>query len=217
MVAYARRSDVYKYGLPRGLLANPGRICASVLAATDEFELDGHGLETDDPFIARAEQGGSLPSPLVAGTTYYAVRVNEQYFKAAAAPSGSVIDLTTDGALVVIATPLPFDDVLEFYSRFADQFFPANALPLNKSGQPVPVTVVALVAELTANKLLQLAGQESKNMAELEIGARAQLERFAKGLPIRDANASVSSAVAYSETAPSVGARNWTPEGGTLP
>jgi hypothetical protein len=212
MTAYATRADVYKYGLPRGMLANPGRLCASVLAATNAFELDGHGLETDDPFLARVEAGGTLPAPLVAGTTYYAIRVNEQFFKAAAAPAGAVIDLTTDGVVVVIASPLPFDEVLEFYSRFVDPFIPAHAVPL---ASPYPVTVTAIVAELTAKKLLLIAGQSSQSMSEAELSAKAQLERWATGIPLRDARATASTNLAYSGVASSE-IRDWGP-GGTLP
>jgi hypothetical protein len=156
MTAYASRADVYKYGLPRGMLANPGRLCASALASTDCFELDGHGFETDDEILFRPEAGGVLPPPIVAGTSYRAIRVNEQFFKAAATVGGSAIDLTLNGSAVVVATPLPFDDVLEFYSRFVDAFLPAHLVPLVA---PYPVTVTALVAELTAKKLLLLEGR----------------------------------------------------------
>ena len=219
MTAYATRADVYKYGLPRGMLANPGRLCASALATSDAFELDGHGLETADPFIPRAEAGGVLPVPYVAGTTYYAIRVNEQFFKGAAsaiaATAGTAIDMTADGSAVVIATALPFDDVLEFYSRFVDAFLPAHVVPLKS---PYPVTVTALVAELTAKKLLLIAGQSSASMTEAELAAKAQLERWAKGIPLRDSRATAPANLAYSESVPTpTGPRNWTPSGGTLP
>ena len=210
---YATRSDLYRYGLPRGTLANPGRLCASALPATNSFELDGHGLETDDALIFRAESGGSLPAPIVAGTTYYAIRVNEQMFKVAAAPAGAAIHLTSEGVSVVVATPLPIADVLEFYSRFVDGFLPAHLVPLKA---PYPVTVTALVAELSAKKLLLMAGQSSASMTEAELAAKAQLERWAKGLPLRDARATSSANVAIAEAAPPA-ARNWSPPRGTLP
>jgi len=215
MVAYATRADVYKYGLPRGMLANPGRLCASALASTDAFELDGHGFETDDPIIFRAEAGGLLPSPLVAGTTYYAIRVNDQFFKAASVAAGSAVDLLNDGEAVVVATPLPFDDVLEFYSRFVDPFLPAHAVPLE---DPFPVTVTAIVAELTAKKLLLIAGQKSEGMAETELAAKAQLERWAKAIPLRDERATAPTNLAVAESAYTGDpARNWGPSGGFLP
>ncbi len=214
MTAYATRADLYKYGLPRGMLANPGRLLGSVLASTEAFELDGHGFETDDAILFRAESGGNVPAPLVAGTTYYAIRVNDQFFKVATAPAGSAINLTTDGVSVVVTTELPIDEVLEFYSRFADAFLPAHLVPLTA---PYPITVTALVAELAAKKLLLMAGQSSASMTEAELAAKAQLERWAKGIPLRDARATSSANLAYGESAPAVGPRNWTPVGGRLP
>ncbi len=214
MTAYATRANLYQFGLPRGMLANPGRLSGSVLATTDGFELDGHGFETDDALLFRAESGGTLPAPLVAGTTYYAIRVNDEVFKVAAAPAGAAINLTTDGVSVVVTTALPVDEVLEFYSRFADAFLPAHLVPLTP---PYPITVTALVAELAAKKLLLMAGQSSASMAEAELGAKAQLERWAKGIPLRDARATSSANLAYGESAPPVGPRNWTPAGGCIP
>jgi hypothetical protein len=195
------------------MLANPGRLCASALASTDRFELDGHGFETDDPIIFRAEAGGTLPPPIVAGTTYYAIRYNEQFFGAAASAAGSAIDLTLDGSAVVVATLLPFDEVLEFYSRFVDPFLPAHLVPLES---PFPVTVTAIVAELTAKKLLILAGQKSESMTETELAAKAQLERWAKAIPLRDARATGPSNLAIAESISGTPARNWDADG-TLP
>jgi len=214
MASYATRADLYKYGLPRGMLANPGRLCASALAATDAFELDGHGFETDDALLFRAEAGGVLPVPIVAGVTYRAIRVNEQIFQAASVPAGAVIDLMTDGVSVVVASPLPIDEVLEFYSRFVDPFVPAHFVPFEA---PYPVTVTAIVAELSAKKLLIIAGQKSESMTETELAAKAQLERWAKGIPLRDARATGPANVAYSEAVAPTGPRNWAPPGGTIP
>ncbi len=191
---YATRADLHKYGLPRGLLGNPGRLCASVLAATDTFEIDG-SFETDDALLFRAEAGGVLPAPIVAGVTYYAIRLSDSTFKASATISGSAIDLTTDGESVVVSAALPFDEVLEFYSRFVDGCIP-HAVPL---AAPYPVIVVAIVAELSAKKLLMFAGQSSQSMTEFELAAKAQLERWYAGAPIRDARASAPTNLAVAE------------------
>jgi hypothetical protein len=212
MTAYATRADVYKYGLPRGMLANPGRLCASALAATDRFELDGHGFATDDEVIFRAEAGGELPSPIVAGTTYYAIRYNEQFFGAALTPAGAAIDLIRNGSAVVVATPLPFDDVLEACSRYVDEFMPANAVPFPL---PCPRAVTDIVAELAAARLMTGNGQRSEALDRAEIAAKARLERFAKGIPVRDALASGSTNVAVSESV-SNDPRDWG-SGGLLP
>lgn len=210
--AYATRADLYRYGLPRGLLANPGRLCASANVTSNVLTLDGHGFETDMPLLFRAEAGGSLPAPLVAGTTYYAKRVTDSTFQVAAAAAGSAIDLTTAGASIVVSTALPIDEVLEFYSRFVDGFLPAHKVPLET---PFPITVTALVAELSAKKLLVIARQSSASMKELELAAKAQLERWAKGIPLRDEDATESTNLAITESS-SADPRGWG-TGGTLP
>jgi len=184
VTAYAARSDVYKYGLPRGALGNPGRLAASSLAATSTIELIEHGFAAGDPITFRATDGGTLSAPLVAGTIYYALPATDSTFQVSATPLGSPITLTTDGANVVVTADLPFDDVLEFYSRFVDGFLPAHVVPLPT---PYPITVVAIVAELTAKKIQILSGMRSGSMDEAEIAAGAQLKRWAAGLPVRDA------------------------------
>lgn len=211
---YATRADLYRYGLPRGKLANPGRLCASVSALTDLFELDGHGLETDLPILFRAEAGGQLPDPIVEGVTYRAIRVSDSTFKAADVPGGPPIDLTTDGVSVLVATELPIDETLERYSRHVDGFLPAHCVPLQP---PYPVNVVAIVAELAAKKLTLIHRQSSEQMDQMEIAANAQLTRWAKGLPLRDrdataaANLAISAAVHIGDPKGSAG------NGGTIP
>lgn len=214
---YAVRKDVYRYGLARGTLGAAGRQVESCLAATNTLTLDGHGFETDDQIVLRAIEGGTLSDPLVAGTTYYAIRVNDSTFQLAATAGGSAIDLTTDGDGMNVAIALPFDEVLEFYSRFVDGVLPAHMVPLKA---PYPITVVAHVATLAAKRLQILAGHSSASMTELELSAKAQLERWAAGVPVRDARITVAPAnVALTDTLATSGdARGWTPCGsGTLP
>lgn len=212
MTAYATRADLYSYGLPRGLLANPARLCASVIASTDRFELDGHGFETNDPVSFRAETGGTLPAPLVAGTTYYAIRVSDSIFKVAAAALGGAIDLTTDGASVVVLAELPFDAILESSSRWADDFIPAHAVPMTA---PYPARLVDIVAELAAGRLMLLAHQSSKSVKDLFLEAKAQMERWSTGTLLRDAKASESANLS-AVTVPTSDPRGWG-TGGTLP
>lgn len=198
MTAYAARSDVYKYGLPRGALGNPGRIVESSLAATSTIELAEHGFALNDAVTFRVTQGGVLSAPLAPGAVYYAIPVTDSTFQVAATSDGSAITLTTNGVSMIVSADLPFDEVLEFFSRFADGFLPAHVVPLPA---PYPVTVVAIVAELAAKKLQILSGLTSDSMRETELAAKAQLERWAATLPVRDAqgaqpaNLSVRSAV----------------------
>jgi hypothetical protein len=182
VTAYATRRDLYRYGLPRGGLTMPGRIVDQASAGSDIITLDGHGFETDDAVLVRAVDGGSVASPLAEGVTYYVIRVTDATFKLAATAGGSAIDLTSAGESMLVAAALAVDEVLEFYSRFVDAFLPSHAVPLLA---PYDITVVALVAELAAKKLLMLSGQTSIALDAAEIAAKAQLERWAKGIPLR--------------------------------
>jgi hypothetical protein len=182
---YATRGDLYRYGLPRGNLGAPARECGSVDVASNAIELDGHGFEDGDAVVFRsADDANSLPSPLVAGTTYYAKRVNYTRFSVTEKRGLPVINITTAGGVFFVATELPFEEQLELYSRWVDDFLPAHAAPLTC---PYPPQVVATVAELAAKKLMQLAGHKSESVDEAELAAKAKLERWAKGLTVRNA------------------------------
>jgi hypothetical protein len=178
VTAYATKQDVFRYGVPRGSLASDGRLVATSVAATDTLELEGHGFATDDAVLVRAMEGGTLSAPLVAATTYYVIYVSDSTFKLSATAGGAAIDLTTTGVGMHVTIALPFTEVLEFYSRFVDAFLPAHLVPLTA---PYPTTVVALVAELAGKRLQLIAGVSSTAMTEVEIAAKAQLERWAKG------------------------------------
>ena len=215
MTAYATARDLYTFGLRRGVLVNEGRECASVSASTDLLELAGHQFETDDPVRVRAVAGGTLAAPLDSTTVYYVIRISDSTFKLASSAGGSAINLTSNGTTMVVTAELPIDDMLEAYSRFVDDFIP-HLIPLES---PYPVTVVRVVCELAAAKLLSLTGQSSVSMTEAEVGAKAQLERWLKGLPVRDVAATASSNLAITSTLTSAAdPRGWAPSGGgTLP
>lgn len=191
--AYATRRDVYTYGLPRGLMANGARVCASALASTGLFVLDLHGFEDGDAVTFGALEAGALPAPIVAGTTYYVLRESDNAFRVAAAAGDPPVTLTSDGVGVRVAMDLPFDEILEFYSRFVDSFLIGHQVPLT---EPIPVTIKGLVAELTAQRLLRISNQKSESMDQVELAAKAQLERFAKGVVTRDPVATPSANLA---------------------
>lgn len=187
---YCSRADLYKFGLPRGVLGTKGDIVEASIASTDTLTFDGHGFETDTPVMLRAAEGGTLSAPLVASTIYYAIRVSDATFKVAATAGGAVINLTTDGTSMIVSTPLDFDDVIEAYSRWVDGFVP-HIVPFVAGS--IPIMVKMVVAELSAKKLLALAGHSSELVDAAVVTATAQLERWAKGVPVRDALATASS------------------------
>lgn len=189
MTAYASARDLYTYGLRRGVLVNEGRLVASSAASSNILELDGHLFETDDAVRVRAVDGGTLSVPLAADTVYYVIRLSDSTFKLATTEGGAPIDLTTDGESMIVTADLPIDDLLEAYSRFADDFIPAHAVPM---AAPYDLTLVRIVCELTAAKLLSLAGQSSVSMKDAEIAAKAQLERWATGVTLRSVAAAAT-------------------------
>jgi len=214
---YCTREDVYRYGLPRGLLANPGRLVAAVYPSSDTLELDGHGFgdatSGRTAVLLRAEAGGSLPTGLSAGTTYYAEALTDATFQLyAASTGGTAIALSDAGSLVVVSAALPIDDVAERYSRWVDDMLPAHAVPLTA---PYPIGIVAVVAELTATRLLLIAQQSSASMTEVEVGAKAQVERWARGLVVRDARATSPASLAVSGS--STTTTRWDTTGGVIP
>ncbi len=81
---------------------------------------------------------------------------------------------------------------------------------------PYPVTVVAIVAELAAKKLQQISGVTSVSVNEAEVAAKAQLQRWAKGIPLRDAAATAPTNLAVRATLGTVSdPRGW--GSGSLP
>lgn len=188
MAVYATRSDLDDFGgLPDGALASEGRLVASSLAATDALELAAHGFETGEPLTLRAYEGGTLSAPLVEGETYYAIRLTDARFKVATseanALAGVAVNLTTNGASMVASKPLPVERYLELYSRWVDDFLPAHLVPLTA---PYPIVVTRIVALLAGKALLNRDGKASEIVNETELAAKAQLERWAKGIPLRD-------------------------------
>lgn len=212
MTAYATRADLYTFGLRRGVVSNEGRVVASSLASTNVLTLDGHLFETGDRVQVRAATGGTLSAPLVADTVYFVIRITDSTFSLAATDGGAAIDLTTNGDAMIVTPELPIDELLEAYSRFVDDFVP-HLVPMTA---PYPVTVVRIVCELAAAKLLSLTGQSSASMTEAELAAKAQLERWIKGQPVRDERATASSNLAVTASlASGTDSRGW--GSGTLP
>ncbi len=212
---YTTRASVLRR-LPMGGIPSPSSLVASSAAGTDAITLDGHGFETDDALTVRAVEGGTLSAPLVAGTTYYAIRLTDSTFKLAATAGGAAIDITTAGVSMVVSRPLDFDYWIGFYSRWADTSLPGHLVPLTA---PVPSIVEGMVADLVAKRMFNVGGQASETLKEMEIASAAQLARFATGMPIREASATASANLAVTSTLGSTAdPRGWAPNGsGVLP
>lgn len=187
---------------------------ASSLASTDVLTYDGHGLETDREVTVRAGDAGTLPAPLVEGTVYYAIRVTNSTFKLAATAGGAAINLTSNGTSVVVIREPRYDDVIEFYSRWADGMLPAHAVPLTAPIHPV---VRGVVADLAAKKLMNASAVESAVLTAAEVAGKAILERLKIGIPLRGAPATAPTNLAIVSTASSTDGdpRGWGSE--TIP
>lgn len=177
---YAEITDALPFLPPTGL-PNPARV-ATGSASGNYLESEGHGLSTDTEVTLRAEVGGSVPAPLVEGTTYYAIPISGARFKLAATPGGVPIDLTTDGANFVFASPLPWGAWLDWGARQVDSFMPVHMIPLVA---PYPPIVVTANGELAA-----MRGMVATSGADIDLGARidavgARIARWAKGIPVR--------------------------------
>lgn len=79
MAVYCARAEMLAF-LPSGGLPNPARV-ATGSATGDYLESDGHGLADGAEVIVRAEAGGSVPTGLTEGTTYYAIVLSASRFK----------------------------------------------------------------------------------------------------------------------------------------
>lgn len=180
---YCERSDVTRR-LPLGAIASSSGIAAETSTGADTITYDGHGLETGDAVTVRAIANGSLPAPLVDGATYFALRVSNALFQLSTTPGGAAIDLTTVAVSMTVAREPAFEELIEFYSRWADTCLPAHLVPLEL---PIHPLVKGLVAELAAKRIMNIGGQESAVMTAAEVAAKAQLDRFAAGLPLRGA------------------------------
>jgi hypothetical protein len=207
-VGYCNPADLISYGLPRGALSNPGRMAASASASTNTIALDQHGFALNDQVTVRAEGGGSLPAPLVAGVTYYAIPVNESAFSVAATSGGAAIDFTAAGARIVVVAPVPVQAAIDFGAELINDVIP-HLLPLVA---PYPPIVVMTNAELAIGKLMTVTGSGSKSLGEMVDVARKRLERWSAGAQVRGANAQPSANLASTVAATTAAAsdcRGW--------
>jgi len=194
--AYCTSTDAYRF-VPPGLLANPGRLVASASSTTEILTLDGHGWVTGQEIIFRAESGGSLPSPLVAGTSYYAIVLTADTLRVATtlagALVGSYVNLTTTGSSIVVVAPLPWDAWIAECSAMIDQTLPAHIVPLTGT---IPEPIKSYAACLLAMRALAHVGAATQAVqGQLEFWQR-QADKWARGVPLRGANVPTSANLA---------------------
>lgn len=214
---YAARSDLFAFGLPRGAIPNPGRLLSAVSVSANTLVLGGHDFAADDAFSLRVEAGGTMPVPLVAGTTYYAEPAGDDAFKARATAGGAAIDLTAagDAERVVVISSLPVERWIAWASRLIDEMVPSHLVPFGPTLEDVPEIVRMTCAELAAGKGLGFGGASSKTLTGMVKDARTLLAQWAKGVPVRgDRDKTSATNTAVSATVPYRDPRGWSRFGG---
>jgi hypothetical protein len=114
---------------------NPFSIAATANTGTDLITATNHGLAANDAVVL---SGGTAPSPLVLGTTYYARDIAGNDFKLSATPGGAAIDLTTAGSGFSVQLPRNFAEV-----GFSNSATVANNLNMRALFAGGAVTVLA--------------------------------------------------------------------------
>lgn len=212
--AYCTATDIYSR-IPRGSIPNEGRLVDTVDSGTEILTLDQHGFSAGTALVLRAEGGGSLPSPLVAGTTYYAIPVTENTFQVSATNLGAAINLTTAGSRIVVTAARPLDPFIEAGAAEIDESLPAHAVPLDA---PYPASVVNANAWLAIENALAAAGQDVGAYKTMIDNARERLRTWVKGIPLRGAVEPPRTGLAVTATSLGGDPRGWLPGGvDTLP
>jgi hypothetical protein len=100
-----------------GLLVS-GEVLFTADASTDIITAPGHAIVDADPVVFTTIAGATLPTGVVAGTTYYARDIVASVsFKVAATAGGAAINLTANGGGVVgkdLSKAIAADDTASF-------------------------------------------------------------------------------------------------------
>lgn len=216
MVDLCEPRDLWDHGLPRGAVANPGRAVSLVDPLTDTLTLGEHCFSDGDSVRLRPANGGSMPGGLTAGATYYVKVTDDAHFQLAAVADGAAINILTAGQSVLVVAPINYAAACAWASQIVCDMVPAHAVPFL---DPVPAILRMTAAELAARKIMQVTGSgESVALTALADAAFKRVERWATGVPIRDADATVASNLAasavLSPTAPLTDRRGWGQYGG---
>lgn len=216
MTVYCQQADVYRFAPPAALQL-PARLVSAVVTSTDLITLAGHGLADDDPIAFRAEGGGSLPTPLAAGTTYYAKVVSPDTFQVAATAGGAAIDLTTSGSSVVAVLQMPWDRWIAESSALVEQTVTAHKVPLLNSDDSIPEAIRVYTAALLAVRALAFCGAATAAVqGQLEFYAK-QADKWARGVPLRGEQRPAAAGGAISRSGALVDPRGWEGGDGRLP
>jgi len=206
-MAYSTVSDLYDFGVPRGATPNPGRNLDSLVSSV--ATLDVHGFTTGDPISFRAI--GTMPSGLVAGTTYYAEAVTESTFKVRATPTGSALSIGVAADPIVVIAPLNTDAAITWADAMVDDMLTDQTVPLS----PVPQIIRITSAELAAFRLVGSRSAQSRSLTDIMDRAQKRLDRWLAGRPVTGTADDTRDNLAVADTTPTTGASDgWARWGG---
>lgn len=193
-IVYPEHSDLRKHGLPPGVLAQQALPVAGVDTSADSLEVADHGCEAGAPVVLSVDPGSTLPSPLAAGTVYYAKPVvgRPDRLQLSATVGGAAVNLTTAGAgtfsVLCDISEARSLEARRFASRQVDSYMPSEAVPFSA---PYPAQAIAYAAQLAARKLLRQLGRKDAGVWEAADAVLADLSNFRRhGLSIRAAASS---------------------------
>jgi hypothetical protein len=111
--AYSLTTSTYAALRPSGFQFTGGSD-SDISQANDTFYEATHGITTGLAVLVSTPGSGTLPSPLIGGTTYYGIKVDANYYKLATttttAVAGAAVDISSPiGSTTVTVTPLSLD------------------------------------------------------------------------------------------------------------
>lgn len=207
MATYATRAQFYALGLPAAACTPESRSLSSVIAASDAFELLGHGFSEGDlvRFVALGE-GAALPAGLSAAELYEIDPTSSDLFKVKLAGVPVAIADAGEGVIAVVEDiASKIDEALEAASSYLDAHAKAYKPPFKT---PYPKWATRTVCKLAALDVALVLRRSNPSYSLDDIKAEAEkaeafLARLDAGKPTADDPAD------QSPGKPEAGARGW--------
>lgn len=214
MSAYCTQSNAYDW-IPPGTGQDVALLVSRVNTTTETLTVNGHGLADDDPVQFRAEAGGTLPTGIVEGTTYYAIVITDSTFQIATAAGGSAVNLGGTATNLLMIAPHPWTRWIEEESATLDCSLPEHVVPLTET----PAIVRKYVGAMVAKRACIRSGKSSAALdGELRDFIRPELALWRKGIPILGATVPEAAGLAtYGGSTTETDPRGWTSTDGGLP
>jgi Protein of unknown function (DUF1320) len=195
-VSYASIADFFRLGLRPAAVVQQPRAVVTVDTTADTLLLPVHGMANGDQFRVTVQGvSGTLPAPLAANVTYYAIATSDDVLQVAATHADAVavppvpINLTGSptGVVGIVASAIPMiQATLDGIDDDINAALIAYGTPLP---QPYPPEVIRVECHLAAFEVSATMGfltpatptQDSQMVTKRYEAALATLERWRKG------------------------------------